>query len=88
MRFVKHAAIAVSLLSCSFIFGQEGSVGINTTNPNPNTVLELVSPNDNQGFLVPRLTTGQRVSMANSLDRNDHGLMVFDNDLNRFYWWN
>lgn len=44
-------------------FGRAGfaqnSVGIGTGNPNENSVLELVSTNNDQGFLVPRLTTFQ-----------------------------
>jgi hypothetical protein len=64
-------------------------VGIGTENPNPRAVLELKSPNNNQGFLVPRLTTAQRTaaSFVSSLTDEDNGLLVFDSDTNKFFYW-
>ncbi|MEM6642526.1 MAG: hypothetical protein AAF616_06075, partial [Bacteroidota bacterium] len=71
--------------------GQEGSVGINTTNPNDRAVLELVSPGNDQGFLVPRLSTIERLAMSqaaeNPLSNEDNGLMVYDRDQGTFYFW-
>ncbi|MEP4534141.1 MAG: hypothetical protein ABJ004_13710 [Cyclobacteriaceae bacterium] len=60
-------------------------MGVGTTTPNSNAVLELVSPNSDQGFLVPRLTTTQRNAMVLSADEN--GLLVYDSDENSFYFW-
>ncbi|WP_462254174.1 tail fiber domain-containing protein [Ekhidna sp.] len=88
MKYFKSAAIAAFVLSCAYVQAQDNSVGINTNSPNSNAVLELVSPNSDQGFLVPRITTAQRVSMEPSLTNQDDGLMVFDTDLNLFYYWN
>ena len=67
----------------------QNSMGVGTQNPNPNAVLELVSPNNNQGFLVPRLTTAQRtdVGFTGNLSDDDNGLMVFDTDEGLFYFW-
>lgn len=62
-----------------------GQVGIGTNNPNPKSVLELTSPTNNQGFLVPRLTTDQRTSIAPTA--NDKGLLVFDTNTNKFHFW-
>ena len=58
----------------------QNSVGIGIKDPNPNAVLELVSPDHNQGLLVPRMTTAQRnaASFVGSLGATDKGLMVFD----------
>lgn len=64
------------------VFGQ---VGIGTSNPNPKSVLELNSPTNNQGFLVPRLTSAQRTAI--SLANTDKGLLVFDTDTNKFHFW-
>ncbi|MBX2967685.1 MAG: tail fiber domain-containing protein [Cyclobacteriaceae bacterium] len=66
-----------------------GQVGIGVENPNPRAVLELRSPNNNQGFLVPRLTTPQRTAAAfvSSLTNADKGLLVFDSDTDKFYYW-
>jgi len=64
-------------------------VGIGTANPNPKSVLHLQSPNNNQGFLVPRLTTVQRTAATfiSTLTTNESGLLVFDSDENKFYFW-
>ncbi len=66
-------------------FSQEFSAGINTESPNPNAVLHLVSPNGNQGLMLPKLTNGQRSAMA--LTQNDNGLLVYDADDNVMYYW-
>ena len=67
----------------------QNSVGIGTATPNQNTVLELVSPNGNQGFLLPRLTTAQRTvtSFTSSLSSNENGMIVYDSDLSQFFYW-
>ena len=67
----------------------QNSVGIGTSSPNHNAVLDLVSPTHNQGLLVPRLTRAQRTAVAftNSLASNDNGLIVFDSDDKKFYYW-
>jgi hypothetical protein len=61
-------------------------VGIGTTTPSPKAVLELKSPANNQGFLVPRLTTVQRNAIS-GLSAQENGLMVFDSDDQKFYYW-
>ncbi|WP_374988013.1 beta strand repeat-containing protein, partial [Marinoscillum sp. MHG1-6] len=89
----KHA-VTVLLSVFGFVLisidvkAQDNSVGINTRNPNANAVLELVSPGNNQGFLVPRLTSSARIAMGAGLSNNENGLMVFDTDNNLFYFWN
>lgn len=84
---VKHFLLTISIwgLSQITLFAQDNSVGINTKSPNKNAVLDLVSPNKNQGLLVPRISTSSRIGMA--LGPSDLGLMVFDTDLNQFYHW-
>jgi hypothetical protein len=64
-------------------------IGMGTEQPNPNAVLELVPENGNQGFLAPRLTTAQRQasSFTGRLTRADHGLLVFDTNEGKFYYW-
>jgi hypothetical protein len=61
-------------------------VGIGTTTPNPKAVLDLRSPGNNQGFLVPKLTAAQRNAIA-GLGAQDNGLMVYDIDDQKFYYW-
>ena len=64
-------------------------VGIGVETPNSNAVLELVSPENNQGLLVPKMTTAQRTapSFVNNLTSNENGLLVYDTDEDAFYFW-
>ncbi|MFZ2906062.1 MAG: hypothetical protein WAZ98_07670 [Cyclobacteriaceae bacterium] len=61
-------------------------VGIGTSTPNAKAVLELKSPGNNQGFLVPRLTTAERTAIG-GLGATEKGLLVFDISDNKFYYW-
>ncbi|MEP5233274.1 MAG: hypothetical protein ABJQ86_00595 [Cyclobacteriaceae bacterium] len=83
----KSLVLLLLLSGLIFSFGSnaQNSMGVGTTTPNSNAVLELVSPNSDQGFLVPRLTTTQRNAMVLSADEN--GLLVYDSDENSFYFW-
>src|SRR4051812_14091334 len=84
-----HGALLCSLLTSAFISYGQNSVGIGIATPNKNAVLELKSPNNNQGLLIPKLTTVQRTaaSFTNGLSDKENGLMVFDSDENKFYYW-
>lgn len=91
---VMKNTIKLCLLGVGFILhiqlNAQNSVGIGTSSPNPNAVLELVSPGDNQGILVPRLTTAQRTATTflSALSENDSGLLVYDSELDQFFSWN
>jgi hypothetical protein len=74
--------IIVGALSSS-VYAQ---VGIGTETPSPKAVLELKSPGNNQGFLVPRLTTAERGAIP-ALGASEKGLLVFDTSVDRFYYW-
>ncbi|MGI9542248.1 MAG: hypothetical protein ACR2MX_03255, partial [Cyclobacteriaceae bacterium] len=67
----------------------QNSVGIGTASPNQKAVLELVSPNGDQGFLLPRLTTTQRTatSFTSTLSSAENGMIVYDSDLGQFFYW-
>lgn len=69
-------------------YGQN-SVGIGTETPNPRAVLHLVSPNNNQGLLIPVMTSSERTAEAfiTQLSASDNGLLVFDAEENTFYYW-
>ena len=64
-------------------------IGMGTKDPNPNAVLELVSEGLDQGFLVPRFSTSQRTASGfiGKLSNKDNGLLVFDADEGKFYYW-
>ncbi|MEQ1587346.1 MAG: hypothetical protein ABL895_15760, partial [Cyclobacteriaceae bacterium] len=81
--------LAGFLIFCAIVAKGQNSVGIGIVNPNKNAVLELVSTGNNQGLLVPKLTTAQRTaaSFISSLSVNENGLLIFDKDENKFYFW-
>ncbi len=89
MRFLRVASVLTVALSSFYLGKAQNSMGVGTETPNPNAVLELVSPGNNQGFLVPRLSTAQRTDavFTGNLSAADNGLMVFDSDEGQFYFW-
>jgi len=88
MRFSTQAAQLLSF----FLFSQQilaQSVGVGTTSPNANASLHVVAPNNNQGLLIPSMSTEQRNDgqFTANLSSQDNGLMVFDLTEGRFYFW-
>ncbi len=81
--------LIVTLAAGSTTVQAQTVIGMGTEQPNPNAVLELVPEQGNQGFLAPRLTTAQRQasSFTGKLSRADHGLLVFDINEGKFYYW-
>ena len=74
------------IAAIAFIFGlnvvyAQNNVGIGTTTPNPNAILEMQSTS--QGVLVPRMTTVQR----NAIAAPTEGLLVYDIDVNCFFFY-
>lgn len=84
---MKRSLFLVLLVVCLGFSQGFSQVGIGTSSPNQKAVLELKSPGNNQGFLVPRLTTVQRTGLT-GLASSEKGLLVFDTDLNKFHYWN
>ena len=64
----------------------QNSVGIGTTTPDANAILDLRS--SDQGLLVPRLTTAQRTTLNGSLTNVQNSLLVFDTDINALNYYN
>lgn len=59
----------------------QNNVGIGTTTPNANSVLELQSTT--QGVLVPRMTTAQRLAIVGPTE----GLLVYDITVDCFFFY-
>lgn len=74
--------LALSLLNA---YSQNKTLGVGVATPNPNAALHVESPTNNQGMIMPRLTTVQRTAMV--LGAGDNGLMVYDTDLKGNYIW-
>lgn len=60
-------------------------VGINTDGSAPHTSAMLDVKSTSKGLLIPRMTTGQRAILSIGASE---GLMVFDTDLDRFFFHN
>ena len=86
MKLLRIGLFSMLVLTLQFARAQSG-VGIGTSTPNANAVLDIVSTSNDKGILIPRLTTVQRTAMNASLTVSENGLMVFDTDLNGFYFW-
>ena len=68
-------------------FGQNnGSVGINTNAPNANSVLDVVSGNNDKGVLIPRLTEAQRNAITLNKSKDD-GLTIYNTTEDCFNYW-
>jgi hypothetical protein len=86
---LRKCVLACLIILSAIAARAQNSVGIGVASPNKNAVLELISPNNNQGLLIPKLTTAQRTAAAftAALTLKENGLMVFDSDENKFYYW-
>lgn len=80
------------LIAMIFTFGKfysqanNGAVGINTTTPNTNSVLDVVSGNNNKGVLIPRLTEVQRNAIVIN-PAKDNGLTVYNTTEDCLNYW-
>lgn len=63
-----------------------GGVGINTASPNSNSVLDVVSGNNNKGILIPRLTETQRDAIVINKPKDD-GLTIYNTSEDCFNYW-
>lgn len=65
-----------TLLCLSVIGTLQAQVGINTTTPHSSAALDITSPGNNQGVLLPRMSTAQKLAIATPAK----GLLVYDTD--------
>ena len=80
MKKIKLIVFVLLLLS-SLKLDAQNNVGIGTYTPHSSSILELKATD--KGILIPRLTTGQRMSIVNP----ENALLVFDTDFNCFYYF-
>lgn len=82
------ATISIFLVSIGTGIAQEKkSMVIGTLIDRPNALLVINPPGKNQGFLLPQLSTAERISISPS-SPDDDGLVVFDKTEKAFYYWN
>ena len=78
--------LTYSLLLMCFTFSAIAqNVGINTTTPNPQAVLDVESTD--KGVLLPRLTTMQRNALGATLGTTHESMIVYDIDDTQFHYW-
>lgn len=75
--------LVLAFLTVSTTYGQTDNMGIGTTNPHPNAILDISAVD--KGLLIPRLSTLQRL-LINPLP-TAQGLLVYDLDLDGFWYW-
>ncbi|MGM5630143.1 fibrinogen-like YCDxxxxGGGW domain-containing protein [Apibacter raozihei] len=70
-----------------FIFSIiNAQVGIGTDTPDEKAALHIVSPNSNQGVLIPSMTTAQRDANITP-ESTENGLLIFNTDQNCYNYY-
>ncbi|HBS85987.1 MAG: hypothetical protein A2W91_08475 [Bacteroidetes bacterium GWF2_38_335] len=82
---LKLSLLGLVILISQNLFSQE-NIGIGTSTPDAKAVLDIRATD--KGVLIPRLTAVQRNAMSSGLSATQNGLLVFDSDSNKFYYWN
>lgn len=80
----KLFTILLAAISCTVVKAQ--SVGIGTSSPNASAALDIVSPLNNKGLLIPRMTSGQRLAVT--VSAATAGLMVYETTTSSFWFYN
>ena len=78
--------VAINSTGCFAQASPVKSVVIGTMQNRPNALLSLNPPGNDQGLLIPQLTTLQRLSMRPNSPGED-GLLIFDMTEKLFYYW-
>lgn len=83
MKYITILILLIIIKISSF-----AQVGINTITPDSSAILDVRS--NEKGMLIPTFTTSNRYALENNqpLTGLADGLLVFDTDDNRFYFWN
>lgn len=77
------AVAAVILIVCNLSAIAQDNVGIGTTTPHPNAILDITSLD--KGILIPRMSTAERIAIAP--DFTAQGLLVYDIEDDLFWYW-
>ena len=83
----KIALISTVLLLAQIfnVSAQDNNVGIGTTTPHPDAILEITSDGGQKGFIMPRMNTIERMLLVPGAQSD--GLIVYDIDLDQFCYW-
>ncbi|NVO01355.1 MAG: collagen-like protein [Bacteroidetes bacterium] len=86
LRITFLTGIFISVVFLTGLRAQNQNVAINNTGQPPDAAAMLDIFSSSKGILIPRLTTVQRTSIT-PLGLTQQGLLVFDKDLNQFWYW-
>jgi len=78
----KESTFSIVFYLLFAIVSIKAQVGINTTTPDPSSILDISSTT--RGILLPRMTTIQR----NAINAPAAGLLVYDTQMNKFMGYN
>jgi hypothetical protein len=81
---MKTITLILLLLVTAFSYAQN-SIGIGTTTPNPQAILDINS--NNKGVLISRLTTIAKNALGGALTASEDGMLIYDKDLSSFFFW-
>jgi hypothetical protein len=77
----------VSLLFLGMVsFGQGVAINVDNSAPNARAILDVKSTT--KGLLVPRMSDSQVATFQTLLGASEEGMLVFNSDLNAFFYWN
>jgi hypothetical protein len=81
-KIVTSSFIFLLIVASNFVYAQN-NVGVGTNTPNAEAKLDIRSTT--QGLLIPRLTSTQRLALANetSINRTANGMMIYDITIKR-----
>lgn len=82
MNKIKKIITTVAIFASTLAFSQ---VGIGTNTPSVKSILDLTATD--KGFLLPRMTTAQRIAISPTAT-TDKSLQVFDTTTNTIWFWN
>ena len=80
MKKIVTLILSSVLLSTGLLMAQD-NMGIGTLAPDPSSILDLTS--DDKGFLVPRMTTAQKLAILSPAT----GLLVYDITTDNFWYF-
>lgn len=78
---MKNNLLLIILILIIFPFSLKAQMGINTNSPDSCAVLDIVSPKQDKGLLIPR------VSDLNNIEKPANSLMVFNTTDSSFYFY-